>query len=430
MVSAVAGPSRSKQRLERTRDWLVRTRAAEKLFILVLGLVYALHSIWSARTLLWFVLVPVMVIVAVPYRSLLPIVKSPVFIASALFLLLVLATSALGGETPAKILTLNLRYAVAVLAFVTITAYLVRDDGDFLRMLFLVIGPVAALIAIRDVASFTGLSFKTLMTVRLEGVKGLTVYYNSNVIGMMFAMPCVGAAAVMASRSLKLWQYVMLAASVLVLLGAILLTGSRGSLIAAAVGIGVAIMLSEHRRLKLALIAVAVVLVCVVMIAPFQSELLQRRDSLRLALWPIYLEMAAEKPWLGYGLAFDTQRTLSSGNVVMNAHNIVLCALVRGGIFTALALIGIVLAALASGFRAWRSSGEVVALALLAACLTASSVDYEIVPTDLAYLYILFWLPVGVCLGAGLSAHRILPGRRIRPETVSASSQNRQPSGD
>lgn len=413
MVSAVARPSPTRQRLERTRDWLLRTRAGEKLFVLSLCLVYVMHSIWSARTVLWFLVVPVMLLSVAPYRNLLPIVKSWVFVGCAVFLGLILATSALGGETPSQMLLLNLRYTAAVLAFVVITTQLVRDDGDFLRLLFLFLAPIAALTAVRDVVSFTGWSLETLMSTRLEGVKGLTVYYNSNVIGMMYAMPCVGAAAVMTSRSLRLWQHAMLAVSILILLGAILLTGSRGSLLAAGVGIGVSVLLSQHRWLKVALIAVAVVGIGVIALAPFQSELLQRRDSLRLSLWPIYLHLAMAKPWLGYGLAFDTRQTLPDGNIVMNAHNIVLCALVRGGVLTALALIGIVLASGINGFKAWRRSGEVTALALLATCLTASSVDYEIVPTDLGYLYFLFWLPVGVCLGSALAAgHRVLPGRR------------------
>ena len=429
MVSAVAQSSPTKQRLEQTRDWLLRTRAGEKLFILSLCLVYVMHSIWSARTVLWFLVVPVMLVSVAPYRNLLPIVKSWVFVACAVFLGLILATSVLGGETSAQVLLLNLRFSAAVLAFVLITAQLVRDDGDFLRLLFLFLAPIAALTAIRDVVSFTGWSLETLMSTRLEGVKGLTVYYNSNVIGMMYAMPCVGAAAIMTSRSLKLWQHAMLAASILVLLGAILLTGSRGSLIAASVGIGLSVLLSEHRRLKVGLIVLVVVAVGVIALAPFQSELLQRRDSLRLSLWPVYLQLALAKPWLGYGLGFDTRQTLADGYVVMNAHNIVLCALVRGGVLTALALLGIALAAALGGLKAWRHSGEVAALALLATCLTASSVDYEIVPTDLGYLYFLFWLPAGVCLGAALAAgHRVLPGRLLKVQPV--SSQNRPPVKD
>jgi O-antigen ligase len=223
----------------------------------------------------------------------------------------------------------------------------------------------------------------------------------------------------MASRALRRWQFAMLAVSVLILLGAIVLTGSRGSLIAAGVGIGVSILLSANWRLSLAMIALVAVAAGVTLLTPLAGELLQRRDSLRLSLWPVYLQMAMAKPWLGYGLAFDTQRTLADGNTVMNAHNIFLCAAVRGGVISALALLGIALTSLASALRAWLRSREILALALFVTCLTATSVDYEIIPTDLAYLYMLFWLPVGVCLGAGLVTARrnvvsdALPQRRL-----------------
>ncbi|ABD08531.1 conserved hypothetical protein [Rhodopseudomonas palustris HaA2] len=435
MVSVVARSSRARQTLAQTRDWLIRMRAGEKLFILSMCLIYALHSIWLARTVLWFLVLPVMLITAAPYRNLLPIAKSGVFIASAVFLLLIIGTSALGGETPWPMLLRNLRYFAAVVAFVAIVAQLVRGDGDFLRLLFLVLAPVAALAAIRDVVSFTGLSLETLMTTRLQGVRGLTVYYNSNVIGMMFAMPCVGAAAVMASRRLRRWQFAMLAASVLILLGAVVLTGSRGSLIAATVGIGVSI-LSANWRLAAAIVALVAVAAAVTLLTPLAGELLQRRDSLRLTLWPIYFDMAMLKPWLGYGLAFDTQRMLPDGTMVMNGHNIFLCAAVRGGVFSALALFGIVLASLVSALRAWLRRREILGLALLAVCLTATTVDYEIIPTDLGYLYVLFWLPVGICLGAALAeAPRGLSGRHAGAAGTAAdaaptvTSHNRQPAG-
>ncbi len=410
MVFAVAQTSRAKQRLEQAGAWLRHHRAAQKTYILAMCLVYVMHNIWLARTVLWFIVLPIVLISAASYRNLLPIVKSSVFIASALFLAMIIGTSVLGGETPGPLLFKNLRYVVAVLAFLVITAYVVNDDNDFLRQLFLFLAPLAALTAIRDVAFGTE-SLDTLLSVRLQGVKGFSIYYNSNVIGMMFAMPCVGAVAVMASRTLKRWQYAMLSVSVLILLGAIVLTGSRGCLVAAAAGIGVSILLSTSWRLSAALAAILLVVAGVTLMTPLAGELLQRRDSLRLSLWPVYLEMAMLKPWLGYGLAYDTQRTLPDGNIVMNGHNIFICALVRGGVFSALALAGVVLGSLVNAVRSRKRSGEFLPLTLLATCLAATAVDYEIIPTDLSYHYILFWLPVGLCLGVGLRDIRRTPSR-------------------
>jgi O-antigen ligase len=262
-----------------------------------------------------------------------------------------------------------------------------------------------------------------MLTTRLQGTQGLSVYYNSNVIGMMYAMPCVGAVAIMATRKLQSWQFAMLLLSAEVLLVGITMTGSRGSLLTAFAGIAAALALRASWRMMLVgacLIVVALALALLMpavgamlqkptslqATVPLATEMLQRRDSLRFELWTVYLQMVTLKPWLGYGLMFDTRVILPSGNEVMNGHNIFLCAAIRGGVVSALTLAGLVIAALVSGWRGFRRTGEVTGLALLAACLAATSVDHEILPTDLSYLYLLIWLPVAICLGSGLATSR------------------------
>ncbi len=395
--------------IERARQIIARGEIAEKTYILVFCLVYLMHSIWPARTILWFVLVPVLLLSLAPYRNLLSIVKTSVFVMSAAFLALILATSALAGETPVGVIANNARYAVAVLAFLIITAHLVSKNPDLLRLLILFVAPAAALSAATDIVQFSGLSLHVILTTRLEGIRGLTTYYNSNVIGMMFAFPCVGAVAVMISKKLAYWQFALLLLCSLILFAAVVLTGSRGSLTAMLAGIGVSVLLSASWRISVAAAAVIATTLGLLAATPLFGEMLQRGDSLRLTLWLVYLHMAALKPWLGYGLAFDTQIALREGVVVMNAHNIVLCALVRGGVLSAAALSAIMMFAFVDGWRAWRRHDEIIPLGIFSVCVVATSVDYEIVPTDLGYLWILFWLPVGVCLGASLQASTHTP---------------------
>ena len=98
-----------KSLIERARQIIAREEIAETTYILVFCLVYLMHSIWPARTILWFVLVPVLLLSVAPYRNLLPIVKTSVFVMSAAFLTLILATSALAGETPVGVIANNAR---------------------------------------------------------------------------------------------------------------------------------------------------------------------------------------------------------------------------------------------------------------------------------------------------------------------------------
>jgi O-antigen ligase len=412
MVSVVTRASPSKSLFDRSQAWLSDVKAPERLFVLVMCLMYAMHNIWLSRTILWFLVLPTLLITAMPPRNLLPIVKSSVFVATAGFLGVIIVTSLLGDGVTGALLWKNIRYVAAVLAFIVIVAHLVSRDGDFLRLLFLWLAPVAACAAIRDIGAFSHWSLTEMLSVRLQGTKGLSLYYNSNVVGLIYAMPCIGAVAIMATRRLRHWQFALLFVSALVLLATVLLSGSRGSLMAALGGIGVSVLLAANWRIAAAVAALVSIAALVALLTPLAGELVQRRDSLRFELWPVYLHMVALKPWLGYGLAFDPKVTLPSGTEVMNGHNIFMCAAVRGGVFAALALAGVVLAALASGWRAFRRSGEVVGMGLLAACLAATAVDYEIVPSDLGYLYILFWLPVAICLGVALSAARRVPASR------------------
>uniref|UniRef100_E6VHD6 O-antigen ligase-related domain-containing protein n=1 Tax=Rhodopseudomonas palustris (strain DX-1) TaxID=652103 RepID=E6VHD6_RHOPX len=423
MVTTVAHPSPNSA-FDRSRAWLSAVRAPERLFVLAMCLMYVMHSIWLARTVLWFLVLPTLLITALPLRNFLPIVKSGVFVASAGFLAVIIVTSLLGDGVSGALLWKNLRYVAAVLVFVAIVTYLAsRRDGDFLRLLFLWLAPVAAFAAIRDIGSFSNWSLSAMLSMRLEGTKGLSLYYNSNVVGLIYAMPCVGAVAIMATRRLRFWQFVLLFVSALVLLAAVLLSGSRGSLMAALAGIGVAVLLAANWRVAAAVAALLAIALVAALLTPLAGELVQRRDSLRFELWPVYLHMVTLKPWLGYGLAFDTRVILPSGTEVMNGHNIFMCAAVRGGVVAALALAAVVVASAASGWRAFRRSGEVTALALLAAALAASSVDYEILPSDLSYLYILFWLPVAICLGAALATTVRVPSRRAAdpPLDIAAS---------
>lgn len=412
MVSVVTRASPSKSLFDRSQAWLSDVKAPERLFVLVMCLMYAMHNIWLSRTILWFLVLPTLLITAMPPRNLLPIVKSSVFVATAGFLGVIIVTSLLGDGVTGALLWKNIRYVAAVLAFIVIVAHLVSRDGDFLRLLFLWLAPVAACAAIRDIGAFSHWSLTEMLSVRLQGTKGLSLYYNSNVVGLIYAMPCIGAVAIMATRRLRHWQFALLFVSALVLLATVLLSGSRGSLMAVLGGIGVSVLLAANWRIAAAVGALVSIAALAALLTPLAGELVQRRDSLRFELWPVYLHMVALKPWLGYGLAFDPKVTLPSGTEVMNGHNIFMCAAVRGGVFAALALAGVVLAALASGWRAFRRSGEVVGMGLLAACLAATAVDYEIVPSDLGYLYILFWLPVAICLGVALSAARRVPAAR------------------
>lgn len=384
-------------------DFVRRNSIVQALYIVSFCLVYLMENIWLSRTIFLFAVTPIFFISRFPFAGLRPILKSNVFIGIVLFSFLIPVTSVLAGGTPAPLIEDATRYAFMVIAFAIVTADLVREDGEFPRMLMFGIALAATVAAAVDIDVFySGYSAHLILQTRLGGVQGLSMYYNSNVVGGIYAIPCVGAAAIVASRKLPLWQGVLFFACALILLIAIVLTQSRGSLVAALGGIGVSVLLSANWRQRIVVAALIVLIVAILAATPLLASALHRGDSLRLTLWPIYLKWAALKPWFGYGLAFDPRTTLPDGNEVMNAHNVILCAQIRGGILCAAALVWIIVSALERGWRSWWRLGATAPLALMCACVLATSVDYEILPSELGYPWLIFWLPITMCLGASL----------------------------
>ena len=249
----------------------------QRLYILVVCLAYLMHNIWLARTIFLFAVIPVYVVARVPFASFRPILKSNVFVAAAAFLLVIPATSLLADATSVPLVVKHLRYALMVGAFLVITADLTRGPGDFPRLLMLFVAPAAAIGALIDIGAFAGaLSWDTILMKRLEGVPGITMYYNSNVVGVTYAAACVGAAAALASTRLARWQSALLFVSAIVLLFAVVLTQSRGSLVAALVGIGAGAMMAAGWRRRLAAVVLIALVGAVLAATPLLASVVQQ----------------------------------------------------------------------------------------------------------------------------------------------------------
>jgi O-antigen ligase len=101
---------------------------------------------------------------------------------------------------------------------------------------------------------------------------------------------------------------------------------------------------------------------------------------------------------LGYGLDFDVTFQIGR-SPIHTPHNILLAALVRGGILAlaalAAALIGAVAAAVAAARKGWW-----LPLVVLTSSLALSAVDHEMVPTSFGFYWYVFWLPLGLAAAA------------------------------
>jgi O-antigen ligase len=407
--------------LERARELLTTVRAAtqrqpivQNLYIASFCLIYLMNNIWAARTLFFYITIP-LALIGLNFNLVRSTLRHPIFLLATIYFLILIFTSLAAPDVRAKVIADHLLQSIRILLLFVVTADLIQRDNTFLRTFGLFLSVAAAIsVMINMLAFYDGarLVNGSIFTTRLEGVPGANVYYNSNVVGVIYAMACVAGASLLASYRLSRWETGVVAISTFILFVATMLTQSRGSILAAIAGLGIIALLGANRRQLVWLgLSAAVVLAALLLWTPVVEVMAERGASLRPMVWSHYWNMAQERPWLGYGLSYDV--TLRHhGALLLSAHNIILSAFVRGGVFAAIALLCLILTCLYMAWMAWRANRVVMPVALMVAGVVAAAVDHEMTATSLGWPWLLFWIPVALCLGASV---------RERPQPMPAA---------
>ena len=406
-----------------------RYRLLEGAYIAVLCLMFLLGNIWASRTLFYVAVLPMGALLALPFAW--RMLRMSVILWAAVAYFVVLGLSALGRpDTGAGLLLAHTRNSALILCFLVITAYLIWRSPRFLDDLFLAVSLSAAVNALANIVLFyADVSFTLGPHVRrLEGVIGISGYHNPNVLGAMYGIALVGAAGTLAGGRLAGLRRSagLLAAAVLLL--AVFLSQSRSSMVAVLAALLVLTLWRGGWRVKAAVLGgLAAIYAGIAAIAANPGFILSRGDSFRRELWGRYLAMAAERPWRGYGLGFDTTIRVSNGMEILNPHNIVLAAQIRGGAFAALALAAMLAAGFYWALRGWTRHRLIAPLGLIVAATVAGSLDFDIASTSLGWPWFLLWLPVGICVGT--EAVLRLPEPHDAPDDVSAAAPVRAAQG-
>lgn len=309
---------------------------------------------------------------------------------------LMLSTAAAGLEGQRSFLD-YLRAALLCIATVAVFAEAHRHDHAFARYLGRSLTAAAAISSLLLTAA--ALSEGLLGQGRLNGVPGLNWVLNSNALGGVYAICFATAIGHGLRNDVRTAERNAAFAAALLPLAVVLLTQSRGAILGCLTAVAVAFV-ALPRRVSLALLgAVAVVTLLMALAFPVQTELFfDRGDSARMELWQHFLELSRERFWLGHGLDFDVTFQIGR-SPIHTPHNILLAALVRGGILALAALAVVLVGAAAAAVGAARK-GWWLPLVVLAAALVLSTVDHEMVPTSFGFYWYVFWLPLGLAAAA------------------------------
>ncbi len=174
-----------------------------------------------------------------------------------------------------------------------------------------------------------------------------------------------------------------------------LLSSSRGPLIALVAALAVGFAFADRRLavVVLALVTAALALGVAVDLHPIEL-LYQRSQSGHFAIWQQAVATIAEHPWLGHGSLADIDFEGRHGPS-RSPHNLLLANHLYGGLPATLLLAALLVLALRQAWRA-RRAGRPVYLVLLAFGVVAALFDTRSLVQNLGREWITLWLPIGL----------------------------------
>jgi len=179
-------------------------------------------------------------------------------------------------------------------------------------------------------------------------------------------------------------------------LAVIILTQSRGGLVALSVVLLLGSILTRQKRFLVSLVLVALSLM--VMVFLWSDELLTivtrgGWDSYRLDIWRQSLDLIKQAPLFGHGL-LDNSVLTTDGELITHPHNILLSTLLYGGILSGSLLLLLCGLVLRQGWQSWSAKCDIKPLLLTVFAFTYLTTDgYRLISNPVPN-WVYFWLPV------------------------------------
>jgi len=294
-----------------------------------------------------------------------------------------------------------LRVCLLLLLFLAMTVHLAGSDPRFAGRLFFWIAAVAgaSLLAVFAAAALGLLPFDARFGgfgITDHPVIGATLYGFALLVAAFELLPRATG-----MRPRLLWLGVVAFCGVFMLL-----SGSRGPLLALAAALAVGFVLADRRMA----LAVGVLMVAAIvaggMFGFYPVEIIyQRAQSGHFEIWQQTVAAIAERPWFGYGSLTQIHFELQDFDYDpgRSPHNLLLANQFYGGLPATLLLGGLLGAA---AWQAWRAQreGQPIYLVLLTFGLVASLFDTRSLIQNLGREWVTLWLPIALLAARGSTA--------------------------
>jgi hypothetical protein len=396
--------------VDRLRDFLRRHDALTVLVIVFLCLIFLTRNTQVYRWVFYAGVLPVFALVA-ERRVLAEVAHSWVWRLALVLGVYLWLTLLWADAAMAKDFVGFARRLVMISLFVTVIAHLVVDRPGFTDLLLRSLVLWAALLAVAYMAlDFSFGAGQVFYRARMFGLR------NPNVAGAVCGTLLAGGVFLLLRSQQPRREKIVFALALFVLTIFVVLTKSRGNMLALAATIIIGALLTRRREIVLgAGMAIAAFVGMAAVGLVDVIHLLARGDSYRLLAWQHHWEIWQGHIW-GIGLNFNPIFTSPDGVDIYHAHNVYLAYLTYGGVPALALFVLMLLAAFRAAYTAHLREQDMVYLAMLTFVAIYGIGDFSVYAENANYTWLHFWLPLALCAGAEARLRRASPAAaRVAP---------------
>jgi len=309
--------------------------------------------------------------------------------------------SSFWSSSPGEAFPKLMKYSVYIFAYMTAIFLLVKSNKLSINHVFKVIffsaiaSGVITLIEQWPIINNARLTHSTLMTISSNPINTAVFFSVASLIAIHF---------IRITEKVN-YQIISLIA-LLLFIGLILLTKSRGPVIALMLVIPLMFITikSKSKLVDYVLISIMVILVLVVTIVLSEQAIGRLNEpNYRLEIWSAAFEMIRENLLLGTGLNYDERIITSSGLVFTHAHNSFIQFIVTGGLIGGGIFASIIISALVIGYKSQDSAVRFCVIWLLFGCLCLST-NGKLLIYRPSSVWFSFWGPLSLIFGAHVTS--------------------------
>jgi O-antigen ligase len=335
-------------------------------------------------------------------------VTSPIFLACALYTFSIGISTLLYPKVQLDWAYTILYFSFSVLSFLLITVRLAREIDDFFEKTAFILSLACAVSTVINIFLFIDSSpdVTDIFNIRFYPRYGLVPDHYPTTSALTYAILCIGSINIYFTSKYKNIKIIS-AFVIFILLSAVFLTQTRGALLAL---LSIATIVFFYYRPKYRYyIVISITLVSFIFFILSGSEggFIQRLDGHRLEIWKGFLALALDRPIFGYGERIQFLFSIWHVGNAGHAHNIILGAMTRGGVFGLISLLFILVKGMEHATRYGLNSANLIPFSFMYVIILAGFFDFEILIFMADWQWVSFWLPIAFAISCRYQSFQI-----------------------